>query len=144
MAEEKSPYDSYDDATNAANAADDADGAKHRKDGEADDGANETLESLKAAGSSAFGLAKEFTNRFREDRAAQSEVSDAADPTDGTESGKKGSFFDRATEFAKDVSGSVRRAAKKPVRPRPTQMPRRRPAVLSALSGRKHRTRSTP
>lgn len=111
MAEEKSPYDSYDDATNAANAADDADSAKHRKDGEADSGANETLESLKAAGSSAFGLAKEFTNRFREDRAAQSEVSDAADPTDGTESGKKGSFFDRATEFAKNVSGSVRRAA---------------------------------
>ena len=114
MAEEKSPYDSYDEAAQAAHNADgidDADGPKHRKDGEEDAGANETLESLKAAGTSAFGLAKEFTNRFREDRAAQSEVSDAADPTSGAESGKKGSFFDRATDFAKDISSSARRAA---------------------------------
>lgn len=108
MAEDKSPYDSYDDAVDPA---EDADGAKHRKDEASDAGANETLESLKAAGTSAFGVAKEFTNRFREDRATHSDDSATPPSPEASEDGKKGSFIDRATDFAKDIGGSVRRAA---------------------------------
>lgn len=108
MSDAQSPYESYDDAVNAER---DAEGAKHRKDEGSDAGVNETLESLKAAGTSAFGVAKEFTNRFREDRAAHADSKEEADSTAAADDSKKGSFFDRATDLAKDIGGSVRRAA---------------------------------
>ncbi|MFH0410972.1 CGLAU_01105 family protein [Corynebacterium sp. L4756] len=108
MAEEKSPYGSYDDQ--AAQ-----DGPKHRKEEAADTGdaaTNETLDSLKAAGASAFGLAKDFTNRFREDRSEQSKAQETEETVaDAVGEEKKESFFDRASGFAKDITGSVRRAA---------------------------------
>ena len=108
MADPTSPYDSYDDAVNADR---DAEGAKHRKDEDTEAGANETLESLKAAGTSALGVAKEFTNRFREDRAANADGNETLESVESPGEEKKGSFFDRATDFAKDIGGSVRRAA---------------------------------
>lgn len=108
MADPTSPYDSYDDAVNADR---DAEGAKHRKDEDTEAGANETLESLKAAGTSALGVAKEFTNRFREDRAANADGNETPESVESPGEEKKGSFFDRATDFAKDIGGSVRRAA---------------------------------
>src|SRR5699024_10477004 len=107
MTEDTSPYDSYEETVNPA---EDSDVVKHPTDEASDAGANETLESLKAAGTSAFGVAKEFTNRFREDRATHSDDSATPPSPEASEDGKKGSFIDRATDFAKDIGGSVRRA----------------------------------
>lgn len=104
MAEEKSPYDSYDESVES--------NGKHRKEeATSDAGANETLDSLKAAGASAFSVAKDFTSRFREDRSEQSQADESQNFV-GEEAGeKKQSFFDRAADFAKDITGSARRAA---------------------------------
>src|SRR5690625_3337347 len=108
MADPTSPDDSYDDAVNADR---DAEGAKHRKDEDTDAGANETLESLKAAGMSAHGVEMEFTNRFREDRAENADGNETPESVETLREQKKGSVFDRATHLAKDIGGSVRRAA---------------------------------
>ncbi|MDY3127272.1 MAG: CGLAU_01105 family protein [Corynebacterium sp.] len=79
---------------------------------------NDTLETLKAAGKSALDLAKDFTERFREDRETKSAAADSATAsahgfTGESPAGAKesGSFIDKATEIAKDLGGSVRRAA---------------------------------
>src|SRR5699024_4656648 len=100
MAEDKSPYDSYDDAEDPA---EDADRAKHHNDEASEAVANDTLESLKAAGTSEFGVAKYYTNRLREDRATHSDDSPSLSSPETSEDGKKGSFIDRVTVFAKDI-----------------------------------------
>src|SRR5699024_6369277 len=108
MSDAQSPYESYDDAVNAER---DAEGAKHRKDEGADAGVNETLESLKAAGTSALGGAEEFTSRRREERAAHADSKEQAASTAASDDSKPGSCCERATGRAKDRGGSARRAA---------------------------------
>lgn len=62
---------------------------------------------LKGAGLSARDVVEEFATRFREDRAATTPSTAANYGT--TE--QTGNLVDRATEFVKDMAGSVSRAA---------------------------------
>lgn len=78
------------------------------------DSLREPLESLKNAGTSAAGVAKEFSQRLREDReASQAEAAGfaSAAQSTGAEATGKDSLLNKATAIAKDLGGSVLRAA---------------------------------
>lgn len=78
------------------------------------DSLREPLESLKTAGASAAGVAKEFSQRLREDReVSKAEAAGFASATQATGAETKGdaSILDKVTAVAKDLGGSVKRAA---------------------------------
>ncbi|MDY5841068.1 MAG: CGLAU_01105 family protein [Corynebacterium camporealensis] len=79
---------------------------------------NKVFDSIKNAGASAFSVAKDFSNRLKEDRATKSDAAGAESATQeaadqaaqNAEDGKE-SFIDRATGVAKDWGDSIKRAA---------------------------------
>ena len=66
------------------------------------DSLKESWGPIKEAGASAMGVAKEFTDRFREDRTTHA--------ADKPEVGEDASLVDKAKAAAKDYGGSLRRA----------------------------------
>ncbi|KKO80474.1 hypothetical protein WU87_04725 [Corynebacterium minutissimum] len=77
------------------------------------------FDSIKNAGSSAFGVAKDFGGRFKEERQNQAQsaqadriarAADEAGMGDGT--AKEESFLDRVTSTAKNIGESVSSAAR--------------------------------